>query len=226
MIMKLRHRSPALCMMCRYYACYQELPVCKHCLADLQSILTEPCRTCGRGANECECTGEDSHRFMFFYNSFRSRRLMYFLKYNADDEAIRFISELAVEATGLKMSSFDGITYVPRLRSREKRYGYDQSKKVATELSRIYGIPVIHALRRVGGREQKLLSASERRKNIIGRYQLRLDRDMTKRYKKILLVDDIYTTGATVKACKRILLDNVAEAVVPFTFAKTNFLKS
>lgn len=225
MIMKLRHLSPALCMMCRYYACYQELPLCKHCLADFQLILTEPCKTCKKGPNECECPSEDSHRFMFFYGGFRSRRFMYFIKNNADEEAIRFIAELAVDATGLKMSSYDGVAYVPRLRRREKRYGYDQAKEFAKALSRLYGIPVVHALRRVGGREQKKLSASERRKNIIGRYQLRLDRDMTKRYKKILLVDDIYTTGATIKACKRILLDNVADAVIPFTFAKTNYLK-
>lgn len=225
MIMKIRHISPALCMMCRYRACYQELPLCKYCLAKFQSILTEKCRVCNKSPGECECSGEPSHRFMFFYGGYSSRQLMYFIKNNVDDEAMRFIAELAVDATGLKMSSYDGVAYVPRLPRRARRYGYDQAMEFAKALSHIYGIPVIHALKRVGGREQKLLSASERRKNIVGRYKLRLDRDMTVRYKKILLVDDIYTTGATMKECKRILLDNVADAVVPFTFAKTNFAK-
>jgi competence protein ComFC len=162
---------------------------------------------------------------MFFYNGYRARKLMYFIKDNTDKEAIRFIAELAADSTGLKMSTFDGIAYVPRLPRRARRYGYDQSKELANALSRIYGIPVIHALKRVGGREQKLLSASERRKNIVGRYKLRLDRDMTVRYKRILLVDDIYTTGATIKECKRLLLDSVADSVVPLTLAKTNLLK-
>lgn len=223
--MRLRHISPALCMMCRYHACYEELPLCKYCLADFQSILTEKCKTCHKGPNECECSGEPSHRFMFFYNGYRARKLMYFIKDNTDKEAIRFIAELAADSTGLKMSTFDGIAYVPRLPRRARRYGYDQSKELANALSRIYGIPVIHALKRVGGREQKLLSASERRKNIVGRYKLRLDRDMTVRYKRILLVDDIYTTGATINECKRLLLDSVADSVVPLTLAKTNLLK-
>ena len=212
-------------MMCRYYACYQELPICKHCLSNFQAILTERCKSCGKGPNECECSADESHRFVFFYGGLGSRRFMYFIKDNVDDEALRFIAELSVEATGLKMQSFDGITYVPRLHKRTKRFGYDQAKALATAISRLYGIPVVHALRRVGGREQKLLSASERMKNIAGRYQLRIDRDTTVRYKKLLLVDDIYTTGATVKACKRILLDNIADAVVPFTLGKTNYAK-
>lgn len=162
---------------------------------------------------------------MFFYGGFRSRHFMYFIKYNADREAIRFLAELAVDATGLKMDSYDGVAYVPRLRKREKRYGYDQSREFARALSRLYGIPVLNALKRVGGREQKLLSASERLKNIVGKYSLNPKFVTSEKYKRILLVDDIYTTGATIKACKRILLDNVAESVVPFTFAKTNYSK-
>lgn len=211
--------------MCRHYACYTELAICKHCLSELHSMMTVRCKTCNRSPNECECPSDESLRFMFFYGNYRSRRFMNFIKYNADREHIRYLTELAVDATGLKASAYDGVAYVPRLRRREKRYGYDQSKEIAYAISDMFGIPVIHALRRVGGREQKLLSASERMKNIAGKYQIRFDRDMTKRFKKILLVDDIYTTGATIKACKRILLDNVADAVVPFTIAKTNYSK-
>lgn len=212
-------------MMCRYYACHTDFPLCKHCLADFQSILTEKCRSCGKGPSECECSSDESHRFMFFYGSRLARRFMCFIKYNTDLEAIRFIAELAVDATGLKMQSYDAVAYVPRRPRRARRYGHDQSKEFAHALSRLYGIPVLHALKRAGGRDQKLLSASERFKNIAGRYSIRPGFDTTVKYKKILLVDDIYTTGATMKACKRLLLDNVAESVVPFTFAKTNYAK-
>ena len=61
-------------------------------------------------------------------------------------------------------------------------------------------------------------------KNIKGSYRIRKKYNVNEKYNKILLVDDIYTTGATMKVCADLLRGNVAHAVVPLTYGKTKNL--
>lgn len=69
------------------------------------------------------------------------------------------------------------------------------------------------------------MSADARYKNIKKKYKLAKGFPKEERFKKILLVDDIYTTGATIKACSELLRESVSDAVVPMVIAKTNYLK-
>lgn len=208
-------------MICGFNACYDDLPVCSNCLPDLQGVLTARCVNCGRTPSLCQCTDSDKHRFAFFYKGLQAQRLIYYIKTNLDGRAMDFLAEIAVSACGIKPGSYDGVTYVPRMRKRVRRYGHDQAKEFAEAISKKYNIPLVHTLNRIGGKEQKLLSRSERLKNIIGRYSLLNEPD--EKYKKLLIVDDIYTTGATMKACVELLRGKVARSVVSLTFAKTNF---
>ncbi len=221
--MKIRLYSPLRCVVCRFRACYEEQPVCIKCLNDLQTLLNERCKTCGNLPSACECY--ENLRFAFFYGSVQARRLIYWVKTNIDDRQMDFIAEMLVKATGINPKSFDAVAYVPRLRKNVRRYGHDQARELARALSRIYGIPVINPLKRVGGKEQKLLSRKERFKNIKGMYQYNDGFPPDEKYGRILLVDDIHTTGATMDACLSMLRGRVAEAVVPLTIAKTNFNK-
>jgi len=209
--------------MCESDVCYEELPFCRTCLSLIQQLLTETCEKCNRVANSCECDDKNVN-FAFYYGSPTSRKLIYFIKNGIDKVAISFVAELAVNACGLKMDSFDGVAFVPRHRRNRLRNGYDQAKEFAKALSRMYNLPFINALERIGGREQKLLSRAERMKNIKGSYRIRKKYNVNEKYNKILLVDDIYTTGATMKVCADLLRGNVAHAVVPLTYGKTKNL--
>ena len=215
--MKIWHLSPMKCSICGLYACYQELPVCHHCMHVFQDMLTEKCEKCGRPPYSCDCYGNIS--YLFFFNSFDSKLFLYFVKCNGERRVMRFLAELAVKIYGINPNAYDGVTYVPRLPRRTRRYGYDQSKEFAKALSEILGIPLIKTLKRVGGRQQKLLSYSQRIRNIKDCFKI--IHIPQEKYKRLLLVDDIITTGATVKVCSDLLRENLTKSVKVLAMAKT-----
>lgn len=223
--MKLNHLLPITCIICRYNVAHKEFPVCADCLHHLQTLLTTECRTCGRVPSACTCPRSDNHRFAFFYGSPVSQGLIYLLKTDTDKRVMEFVARLAVKACGLKPEAFDAVAYVPRSKKNLYFHGVDQARELAKAISAVYGIPAIDCIRRVGGKEQKLLSRDERMKNMKSSFVIKEDFHIEKPYKKILLVDDVYTTGATTKTCASLLRGRVSDSVVVFTLAKTNFLK-
>ena len=97
------------------------------------------------------------------------------------------------------------------------------SKQLAKAISQIYSIPFVPTLKRKGGLEQKLLSRGARMKNAKDKYKVICKPE--KKYKNLLLVDDVTTTGATLKVCAMILRENCASRVTLFALAKTPTLQ-
>lgn len=99
--------------------------------------------------------------------------------------------------------------------------GVNHSETIATELARYLGIPAKNALKRVIATEpQGGLSASARRKNIRGAFRKRLRFNV--KNKRVLLVDDIVTTGATCTEAARTLRRAGASEVVVTTISRAD----
>ena len=220
--MKINHLSPFRCPICEKYACYDELPFCSDCINEIQKMMVAVCRKCGRTAARCECAASEGLRFAFFYKGRTVQHIIYMHKMHTDKRIEDFLAELAVRASGINIKGYDAITFVPRVKRNRKRFGYDQSELFAKSISKMYGIKLIYPLLRIGGREQKYLSRSERYKNMKNRFVIRSDYDTEVKYKKLLLVDDVTTTGATIQACADILRGAVARAVIPLVIARTD----
>ena len=113
------------------------------------------------------------------------------------------------------------VIYPPRRTKAVRRDGFDQAKRLAQALSRAEGFAFASLLERIGrGREQKHLNAAERRKNAHGTYGLKA-RCPDLAGKTLILVDDLYTTGATLRACAELLVAAGADRVILATVGRT-----
>ena len=114
---------------------------------------------------------------------------------------------------------FDVITWVPLSRWRLWCRGYDQSRLLAERLARKLGVPCDPLLKKVRHTKAQsgLTGESQRRANVLGAYKPAPDADAEGR--RVLLVDDVVTTGATVSECARVLRTAGAARVVCVAFA-------
>ena len=99
---------------------------------------------------------------------------------------------------------------------------FNQSATLAAEMSKITGVPVLHgALRRVRATPQQVgLSKSERADNVQGAFRVAADAKAEVAGRRLILVDDVLTSGATVDTCARALLRAGAAHVDVLVFAR------
>ncbi len=116
---------------------------------------------------------------------------------------------------------FDALVPVPAHWRRRLARGFDQSVLLARELSRHTGIPVLPALRRTRHTAaQAGLTSRQRRDNIRGCFELRDPAAI--RGLRLLLIDDVLTTGATANAAADVLRRGGAAWVGVFTLARAD----
>lgn len=118
------------------------------------------------------------------------------------------------------LKSYDTIIPVPISKKRRKERGYNQSELIAREIAKrtqiTYNNQCLFKTKNI--MEQSKLNKEERQKNIQGVYEMRNPQILEN--KKILLVDDIYTTGSTANECCKILGQATPQKIDVFTIAK------
>jgi len=133
--------------------------------------------------------------------------------------AERYFSE-ADPVTG-ELPVYDGVIAVPMAAGKKAARGYDQAELIAKGLSRRTGIPYLsNTLVRV--RETAVMSSlseEARRQNLACAFSVKCDKIEKVAGKRILLVDDVYTTGSSVSACAETLIAAGAGCVDVIVFA-------
>ena len=146
------------------------------------------------------------HNFKFHEKSFL---YSYFLEFYLKNDKILYF-----------LKKFDLITYVPMNYNKEIKRGYNQSKLLANELGKKLNIKVINLLEKsLEIKVQSTLSEKERENNVKNAFKFVEYNNIEN--KNIILVDDIFTTGSTVRSCSKILKENNCNKICIFTIAKT-----
>lgn len=141
------------------------------------------------------------------------------LKYRKEERLAGFLGDRMAERI-LEGGPYDLILPIPLHIKRLRERGFNQSLLLARQVGRRTGVPVDPFLLEKGRPTppQAELKVDERRKNLKGAFELR-DPEKVKN-KKILIVDDVYTTGATVETAARLLLKAGAEEVEALVLAR------
>lgn len=120
------------------------------------------------------------------------------------------------------------ITWVPMTKKKERERGFNQSEIIAKEIGKKINKPVVKLLEKVRETSDQVgLSREERLRNLNGCFRIVQHRvlgaclTLTSGVKHILLVDDVYTTGATMEECKRTLQNAGYKNIWEFTLART-----
>lgn len=114
----------------------------------------------------------------------------------------------------------DLVTWVPLHPRRKKRRGYDQAELLARRVSELRGIPAVPTLEkvRVTAVQSRQRTQADRRANVEGAYRALPGLNLTG--KRVVLVDDVVTSGSTLGACAALLCRGGAESVYCLTLAQ------
>lgn len=102
------------------------------------------------------------------------------------------------------------VTFVPATRAALRRRGFDHGLAIAAAISRELGTPLVTALVRGDALDQRSLGRAARAANAAGTFSARRGEGVPRR---VLLTDDVFTTGATLDSAAAVLLDAGAEEV-------------
>ncbi len=225
---------PPLCHICHSFIPNAgTLHICTSCRESLPLVSSPLCTICGvpffaaGGDHRCgACLTHPPHydtaRAHFLYEG-PIRELIHSFKYNQRTHLRSPLALLTIEGVGVFLAdqNLHAIIPVPLHRSRLRQRGFNQAVLLGNILSRHLSIPLLpDALVRTRQTEPQIdLSATERRMNVKGAFTV--NRAELVAGKRLLLFDDVMTTGSTINECAMELKKAGAEFVVATTIART-----
>ena len=125
----------------------------------------------------------------------------------SDIVSSRQLGEIIWQSTNVKQHAFDYLIPIPLHWSRFAKRGFNQAEEIATALARKSGKPVINLLRRIKRTSlQSGLTIEGRRSNICDAFEVNCSDSDVYKNKHLMLVDDLMTTGSTLRAAAQKLL--------------------
>jgi ComF family protein len=236
---------PGECRLCeRLLTRASRLPICEECLGSFPALPARVCSICGSPAlavstlpspgphgetpggepRTCLDCAERTYRFECArsYAAYRGVlvRAVVLLKFEQIEPLAAYFGERVASVARRDGLFGDMVVPVPLHRTRERERGFNQAELIARIVAKRLRLPLKPVLlKRTKARPDKhILSHEERWKIVRGAFATRPGSQVDN--KRVLLVDDVMTSGATLDACAAALLESGAKSVVGLTVAR------
>ena len=200
---------------------------CVLCGCVLEKEEMDLCRKCRIEAPECGISRTkypflDSWTALWHYQDKVRRSILLYKFYGRRNYAAAYARMLGVKLLKEDRAEVDMITWVPISAKRLKKRGFDQGQLLAEKLSEELQIPAVPQLKKIRDNppQSGIVGHAHRKANVLGAYVATDPKTLVG--KRILLLDDILTTGATAGECARVLLTAGAEEVHLAVIAAAN----
>lgn len=201
--------------------------LCSECIANLPFVKGHICLNCGMPLDDesdyCNrCQNQKSsfvkNRSPLVYDG-EVKRMIHKLKFGKKKYIAQTLGALMADKYLESGMDSEIIVFVPMTESELKKRGFNQAELLAMEVGRRLDIPVLPALVKIKDTsQQKELKGKDRASNLEGAFACLFEQV---KGRKILLVDDVFTTGATANECANTLLKAKAREVCVLTAAVT-----
>jgi len=210
----------------------RDLWLCARCEALFETVAAPICNTCGmpteNPVEKCStCYGKnlyfEQNRAAFTYDALM-RDMMHELKFRNKKYVAQGLGRLWAKILQKSSDSLNITDYIlvplPMHKKKQRERGFNQAEILATELSKTLKIPTEHILERIlDTPPQSGLHPQLRAENVEGVFNVRPN--FNPKGKSYILIDDIYTTGASLNECARTLKNAGAHHILCMTLAIT-----
>ena len=208
---------PHLCVGCSY----EGTLLCSACRLKLLSV-DSGCFSCQKSTkNQLSCsdciikTGLLAVHTATTYDDI-AKELVWRLKFTGARQAATVMVKVMAQCYAPPRNTY--VVPIPTATGRARQRGYDQAVLLAMNYAQQTGASYLHCLRRLGQKQQRGAGRNERKQQLEGVYRLVKAKQLVG--SKVLLIDDVTTTGATLEAAAKILLTAGAKNVQAVVFAK------
>jgi competence protein ComFC len=198
--------------------------LCGACFDALPRVGHPVCRRCGLPTAFATFVCQECKNVDFGFESAQAplkyegvgKEVVHVLKYRGYKQVVdKLATPLMIQALGY--DHFDAVVPVPLHRARLRKRGFNQAELLARGVARKLNAGVSDTLEVVRStRDQVELSAAQRRANVEGAYKAK-----TTLHGRLLLIDDVFTTGATMSACAQTLISAGAREVHALSLCRT-----
>ncbi|MEK9168324.1 MAG: ComF family protein [Patescibacteria group bacterium] len=220
---------PPICVNCQKHLDDKNRLICEKCLSLIKINNTLFCSVCrARLAENKKICHRDAPYLLAAAGNYDDpvlQNLIHYFKYKKFENLAPILGELLIEY--LKLLNFETfkllnfiIVPIPLHPSRERERGFNQAKLLAEITASHFNLLLVDELKRIKNNEPqaKMKNSEKRTKNIFGCFEIK-NSNLVKG-KNIILVDDVFTSGATMNEAVKILKKNGAGKIIALVLAK------
>lgn len=203
---------------------------CESCLKSLP-FITNCCSRCGNPMSDdldriCYACKTGNYHFIKAFSVFEYKdevlTTIHRFKYHDGKYLYKPLARFMIEYYATQNINVDCVTYVPMIKKKEKQRRYNQAKLLAEEFSTKMKLPLVCFCDKiVDNSTQTELDFRSRHNNVKDTFKFNSKFRKVVKNKRVLLIDDIFTTGATSNEICKVLLEHGASECYVFTLAHT-----